>query len=56
MFRLYRESREDPEASANFMPKMWAGIERRKASTNWFDHLAKALVAAAIAASFIALF
>ena len=54
MFRLCRESHDDPEASANFMPQMWAKIEARRASTNWFDQIAKALVAGAIAASVIA--
>ena len=54
MFRLCRESHDDPEASANFMPQMWAKIEMRRVSTNWFDHIAKALVAAAVAASVIA--
>ena len=54
MFRLCRECHEDPEASVDFMPQMWAKIEMRRASTNWFDHMAKALVAAAIAVSVIA--
>ena len=54
MFRVCRESDNDPEASANFMPQMWARIEMRRASTNWFENIAKALVTAAIAASVIA--
>jgi len=54
MFRLCRESREDPEGSPNFMPQMWARIEMRRASTNWFDYLAKALVTASVAASLVA--
>jgi hypothetical protein len=51
--RLYRESCEDTEASANFMPQIWSKIEMRQASTNSFDGMAKALVAAAIAVSLI---
>ena len=51
--RRYRESCEDPEASANFMPQVWSKIEMRQASTNWFDGMAKALVAAAIAVSLL---
>lgn len=53
LFRAYREACPDPEASANFMPRMWSRIEVREASTNWFGSMAKALVTAAIAASVI---
>jgi hypothetical protein len=42
-----------PEASANFMPALWARIEAREVSTNWFGSVAKTLVTAALAASVI---
>lgn len=35
------------------MPGIWARIEAREVSTNWFGRVAKALVTAAIAASVI---
>jgi len=53
MFRAYRDACPDPEASANFMPAIWARIEAREVSTNWFGSVAKALVTAALAASVI---
>jgi len=53
MFRAYRAACPDPDASANFMPAMWARIEAREVSTNWFGRVAKALVTAALAASVI---
>ena len=53
IFRAYRAACPDPDASANFMPNMWARIEAREVSTNWFGHVAKALVTAALAASVI---
>jgi hypothetical protein len=53
MFRAYRAACPDPAPSANFMPAMWARIEAREVSTNWFGSVAKALVTAALAASVI---
>jgi hypothetical protein len=53
LFRAYRGACPEPEASANFMPGIWAGIEAREVSTNWFGSVAKALVTAALAASVI---
>lgn len=53
MFRAYRSACPDPEGSANFMPGIWAQIEAREVSTNWFGRVAKALVTAAVAASVI---
>jgi len=53
MFRAYREACPDPDASPNFMPNIWARIEARETSTNWFGSVAKALVTAALAASVI---
>lgn len=51
LFLAYREAMPDPEAGANFMPQMWAKIEARENSSNWFGKLAKTLVTAALAAS-----
>jgi hypothetical protein len=53
LFRAYGAICPDPDASANFMPNMWAQIEAREVSTNWFGRVAKTLVAAALAASVI---
>jgi len=53
LFRAYQDACPDPEASVNFMPVMWARIEAREVSTNWFGRVAKALVTAALAASVI---
>jgi len=35
------------------MPQIWARIEAREVSTNWFGQVAKALVASAVAVSLI---
>ena len=53
LFRAYLEACPIPEASANFMPALWARIEARESSTNWFGRVAKTLVTAAVAASVI---
>ena len=53
LLQAYRLACPDPEASANFMPNMWARIEAREVSTNWFGRVAKTLVTAALAASAI---
>jgi hypothetical protein len=53
LFLAYRHACPDPNASANFMPGIWAKIEAREVSTNWFGRVAKALVTAALAASVI---
>jgi hypothetical protein len=53
LFRAYAEACPAPEASANFMPGIWAGIEARETSRNVFGRMAKALVTAALAASAI---
>ena len=49
----YRCACPDFDPGANFMPELWARIEAREVSTNWFGRMAKALVTAAVAASFI---
>jgi len=53
LFQAYREACSVPEPSASFMPEVWARIEAREVSTNWFGQVAKALVTAALAASVI---
>jgi hypothetical protein len=53
LFLAYREACPDTDGRANFMPEIWAGIEARESSTNWFGRVAKALVTAAVAASVI---
>jgi hypothetical protein len=54
MFRAYRAACDGgAEASPDFMPTLWARIEAREVSTNWFGRVAKALVTAALAASVI---
>lgn len=53
LFLAYRQACPDPDATPNFMPELWAKIEAREVSTNWFGRVAKALVTAALAASVI---
>jgi hypothetical protein len=53
LFRAYRDACPAPEPSADFMPAMWARIEARESSVNWFGRFAKGLVTAAVAASVI---
>ena len=53
LFQRYSDACPVPEAGPNFMPEMWARIEMREASGNWFGSMAKALVTAALAASVI---
>jgi hypothetical protein len=53
LFLAYREACPDPQASVNFMPGLWAKIEAREVTSNWFGRVAKALVTAALAASVI---
>jgi hypothetical protein len=53
LFRAYREACPDVDAGVNFMPGLWAKIEARQVSTNWFGRVAKALVMAGLAASVI---
>ena len=53
LFLAYRQACPDTDGSAGFMPGVWAGIEAREISSNWFGRVAKALVTAAVAASVI---
>jgi hypothetical protein len=51
LFQAYREACVAPEASANFMPNLWAKIESRQSFTLSFQRMAKALTTAAVALS-----
>lgn len=53
LFRAYRDACPAPEPGADFMPAMWARIQARETSENWFGRFAKGLVTAAVAASVI---
>lgn len=53
MFRVYRGACETSRRRPNFKPNIWAGIEARDVSTNWFGRFAKTLVATARTASTI---
>jgi hypothetical protein len=53
LFHAYREACLAPEPGPDFMPAMWARIEARERSVNWFGRFAKGLVTAAVAASVI---
>jgi hypothetical protein len=53
LFRAYRDACPAPEPGPDFMPAMWARIEGRENSANWFGRFAKGLVTAAVAASVI---
>jgi len=51
LFRVYREACPDPEASANFMPTLWARIDARQTFLFSFRRMANAFVTAAVALS-----
>ncbi len=51
LFRAYRYACPDPEASANFMPNLWARIESRQTFLFSFRRMANAFVTAALALS-----
>jgi hypothetical protein len=53
LFVAYREACPDTDGSVRLMPGIWAAIEARENSSNWFGRVAKALVTAAVAASVI---
>jgi len=53
LLRAYRDAVPDPEAGSGFMPGIWARIEERERSSNWFGHVAQGLVTAAVAAYLI---
>lgn len=49
LFRAYREACPDPEASANFMPTLWARIESRQRFQFSFSRMVSGFVTAAAA-------
>lgn len=51
LFGAYRDSCPVPEASANFMPNLWAKIESRQTFTFSFRRMATGFVTAALALS-----
>jgi len=51
LFRAYRDACPDSEASANFMPTLWARIESRQTFLFSFRRMANAFVTAAVALS-----
>jgi hypothetical protein len=51
LFRAYRDACPDPEASANFMPTLWARIDSRQTFLFSFRRMANAFVTAAVALS-----
>ena len=53
LFRAYHDACEAPDASANFMPNLWARIESRQRFTFSFRRVANALTTAAVALSLL---
>ena len=51
LFRAYRDACPDLEASANFMPTLWARIDSRQTFLFSFRRMANAFVTAAVALS-----
>ena len=51
LFLAYRDACPEPEASANFMPNLWARIEARQTFLFSFRRMANAFVTAAVALS-----
>lgn len=49
LFRQYRAACPEPEASANFMPELWAKIDARRSFLFAFGRLARTGAAAAAA-------
>ena len=49
LFGAYRDACPTPEASANFMPTLWARIESRQSFTFSFRRMANGFVTAAVA-------
>ncbi len=49
LFAAYREACTAPEASPNFMPRLWQQIEARRSVSYVFGHWTRVLVTAAVA-------
>ena len=53
LFQAYREACAAPEASANFMPNLWARIDSRQTFKLSFRRMANALATVALALSLV---
>ena len=53
LFLAYRETLPDFEPGAAFMPGIWARIEARENSGDWFARMARLLAMSAVAASVV---
>ena len=53
LFGAYRAACGNPDASANFMPNLWARIESRQSFTFSFRRMANAFATAAVALSLL---
>jgi hypothetical protein len=53
LFRAYRDACPAPDPGPDFMPAIWARIQARESSVNWFGRFAKGLVTAAVATAVI---
>jgi hypothetical protein len=53
LFGAYRAACGDPEASANFMPNLWARIDARQNFTFSFRRMANAFATATVALSLV---
>jgi hypothetical protein len=49
LFAAYRGSIPDPEPAADFMPRVWRGIEARRSIPTTLRHLAQSFITAAAA-------
>ncbi len=49
LFAAYRDSIPDPEPGADFMPRVWRGIEARRSIPTSLRHLAQSFITAAAA-------
>jgi hypothetical protein len=53
LFAAYREACGNPDASANFMPNLWARIDARQSFTFSFRRMANAFATAAVALTLV---
>ena len=49
LFLKYKSACPDAEASKDFMPKLWAGIENKRSFSLVFEHLGRIWVKASVA-------
>ncbi len=49
LFAAYREAVPDPEPAADFMPRVWRGIEARRSVPASLRHIAQSFITAAAA-------